>query len=107
MLPWELCKLGVEPVACVTIRDRDGRPFVHVTEAKTLFGAVAEAITWFADPYWHGPKPRRDTVYEVSLVGDERTWKVLGANVARLRRTRPRAGLTYLPLRRPTVGFFR
>ena len=42
------------PVACVTIRDLDGRPFVHVTEAKTLFSAVAEAIAWFDDDFWHG-----------------------------------------------------
>jgi len=39
------------PVACVTIRDRDGRPFVHVTEAKTLFEAVQNSIYWFADPF--------------------------------------------------------
>jgi hypothetical protein len=31
-------------------------PFVHVTEAKTLFEAVQDGIEWFRDPYWHGPK---------------------------------------------------
>src|SRR5678810_75172 len=62
--------------ACVTIRNRDGRPFVHVTMAATVFEAVANGIAWFNAPYWHGPKPRRDTVYEVDVVGDGRRWKV-------------------------------
>ena len=71
--------------ACVTIRDRDGRPFVHVTMAATVFEAVANGIEWFADPYWHGPKPRKDTVYEVDVVGDGRRWKVRGGSVERWR----------------------
>src|SRR5580704_15475066 len=59
------CKLVVVRTACVTISDPAGRPFVHVTMARTVFEATANAIDWFTDPYWHGPKPRRDTVYEV------------------------------------------
>jgi hypothetical protein len=42
--------------------------------ARSLFESVPNAIDWFAHPYWHGPKPRRDTAYEVMLVGDQRTW---------------------------------
>jgi hypothetical protein len=29
-------------------------------------------MNWFADPHWRGPRPRPDTVFEVTLVGDER-----------------------------------
>lgn len=71
--------------ACVTIRDRDGRPFVHVTMACNVFEAVANGIEWFADPYWRGPKPQRNTVYEVDVVGDERRWKVRAESVERWR----------------------
>jgi hypothetical protein len=56
-----------------------------------VFEAVANAIDWFADSYWHGPKPRRDTVYEVSVVGDERTWKVRAASMERWRTLNSRA----------------
>ena len=63
--------------------------------ARTLYEAVANAIEWFADSYWHGPKPRKDTVYEVSLVGDERTWKVHAASVERWQ-TRAFRGATYV-----------
>jgi len=71
--------------ACVTIRDRDGRPFVNVTAGHSLFEVVANAIRFFADDFWRGPKPRRDTVYEVSLVGDDRTWQVHALSVERWR----------------------
>ena len=36
---------------------------------------------WFADPYWRGPKPTLETVFEVRLVGDERRWRVIAAKV--------------------------
>jgi hypothetical protein len=36
-------------------------------------------MRWFADPHWRGPRPTRETVFEVSLVGDERRWRVLAA----------------------------
>jgi len=29
--------------------------------------AVRTAMRWFADPFWGGPKPNLDTVFEVSL----------------------------------------
>ena len=74
---------GAGKVACVTIRGRNGGEFMTVTAGHSLFEAVANAIDFFADSYWHGPKPRKDTVYEVSSVGDDRTWKVHAASVER------------------------
>jgi hypothetical protein len=81
--------------ACVTIPDSDGRPFTYVTAANTLFEAVAKAIEWFADPYWHGPKPQPDTIYEVSLVSDGREWQVPAEKIERwlARRARSSANL--------------
>jgi len=51
--------------------------------AATVFEAVANGIEWFADPYWHGPKPQRNTIYEIDVVGDERRWKVRAESVER------------------------
>jgi hypothetical protein len=78
---------GFVRTACVTIRGRENRPFVHVTMARSVFEAVANGIEWFADSYWHGPKPGKKTVYEVCVVGDSRTWKVPTANVERWMRS--------------------
>jgi hypothetical protein len=38
-----------------------------ITAAATVFEAVRTAMRWFADPFWGGPKPNLDTVFEVSL----------------------------------------
>jgi hypothetical protein len=53
----------------------------RVTGGDTLFEAVNRAMNWFADPYWRGPRPRPDTVFEVTLVGDERKWRVTARSV--------------------------
>ena len=63
----------------VSFKTRQGKNYAHVTAAETVFEAVRTAIEWFADPYWSGPKPTLETIFEVTLVGDERQWKVLGA----------------------------
>ncbi len=49
-----------------------------VTAGATVFEAVRTAMRWFADPHWRGPKPTLETMFEVSLVGDERKWRVSG-----------------------------
>jgi hypothetical protein len=43
-----------------------------------IFEAVREGMDFFADPFWRGPKPDVETLFEVSLVGDERKWRVGG-----------------------------
>ena len=60
--------------ACVTFRDSRGGLYGHVTQAKTLFEAVATALEWFQSDFWRGPRPTRKTVFEVGLVPDGRWW---------------------------------
>jgi hypothetical protein len=38
-------------------------------------------LDWFTDPHWRGPRPGPDTVFDVSLVGDKRSWRVRAARV--------------------------
>jgi hypothetical protein len=40
--------------------------------------AAQNAMRFFADPFWRGPKPTPETIFEVVLVGDERKWRVRG-----------------------------
>ncbi len=37
---------------------------------------VIEGWEFFQDPFWRGPKPTAETTFEISLVGDERRWRV-------------------------------
>ena len=65
----------------VSFKDTRGNTWSHVTAASTLFEAVRTAQEWFGDSFWKGPRPTMDTVFRVSLVGEDRTWRVRGSSV--------------------------
>ena len=67
--------------ACVSFTDPKRGTYTHVTVATRSFEAVSKAMNWFADPYWRGPRPGPNTLFEVTLVGDERTWRVTARRV--------------------------
>ena len=56
----------------VGFHTRDGKWWCHVTAARPTHEAVWEGWEFFQDSFWHGPKPTPETVFEISLVGDER-----------------------------------
>jgi hypothetical protein len=49
---------------------------VECQGASSTFEAVRTAYKFFNDPHWRGPKPTPETIFEISLVGDERSWRV-------------------------------
>src|SRR5215471_11282237 len=71
----------VARTACVSFTDPKRGTYTHVTAGDTLFEAVNRAMNWFADPYWRGPRPGPNTVFEVTLVGDARKWRVTACRV--------------------------
>jgi hypothetical protein len=71
----------VSRTACVYFTDRQRGTFGHVTAGDTLMEAASEALDWFYDPHWHGPRPTPSTVLEVTLVGDRRCWRVSARRV--------------------------
>jgi hypothetical protein len=60
-----------ERTACVYFDSPPGR-FGQVTAGETLFEAASNALDWFLDPHWRGPRPDAVTVFDVTLVCDER-----------------------------------
>jgi hypothetical protein len=66
--------LGIVAACIVSFRTSDGKLWCHVTAAQSTHEAVREGWNFFQDPFWRGPKPTRETVFEISLVGDERRW---------------------------------
>jgi hypothetical protein len=56
----------------------DGKSWSHVTAANSTFEAVLEGWDFFHNPFWHGPKPTHETIFEISLIGDDRKWYVTG-----------------------------
>jgi hypothetical protein len=56
----------------------------NVTSGPTLFAAVRTAWDFFQSSYWRGERPNLETVFEVSLVGDDRKWRVKAGRVVEL-----------------------
>lgn len=46
---------------------REGHDWYCVTDGRSLFEAVRNAVNFFAHPYWRGPKPGANEVYTVNL----------------------------------------
>jgi hypothetical protein len=67
--------------ACVYFTDSAGKQYGHVTAGRSVYEAAANALDWFTDPHWHGPRPSPDTLLQVTLVGDNRRWHVRTARV--------------------------
>ena len=53
----------------VSFRTPAGAMYVHVTGGRSLFGAVGNALAWFEDDHWKGPRPNERTVFDVTFVG--------------------------------------
>lgn len=65
----------------VKIRDANGHSYARTTVAASLYEAVRNAIAFFERDYWQGPKPNAGTVFEVTVVGEQRTYRVSAADV--------------------------
>jgi hypothetical protein len=57
--------------------------YAFTTMSSTLFGAVRNAWEWFQDPYWQGPRPGRDAVFEVFVTGTGERFRVRVADALR------------------------
>jgi hypothetical protein len=63
---------------CIVSFQSRGAEWYNVTAASTVFEAVRTAMRFFLDPFWKGPRPNAQTVFTVTLVGDNREWRVVG-----------------------------
>ena len=58
-----------------------GHEWLHVTDGRSTHEVVRNAMRFFADPFWKGPRPRPDEIFTVSIVADPSTWRVSGRAV--------------------------
>lgn len=56
----------------VYIRDASGAPYGTNVSAASSHDAARQAVAFFNDPFWKGPKPNAETVLEISPMGGER-----------------------------------
>jgi hypothetical protein len=50
----------MQRTACVYFDSPRGK-LGHVTAGRSLFEAASNALDWFSDPHWHGPRPAPST----------------------------------------------
>ena len=51
---------------------------------RSLFdAAAANALEFFCAPHWKGPRPRRDTVLDVIVLGNQARYRVLAGRIER------------------------
>ena len=61
------------PLTTVYIPDPQGREYATNVEAESIEAAVEQAVAFFRDPFWKGPKPKSGTVLRVSPMGGKGT----------------------------------
>ena len=52
-----------------------------MTAAQTVFAAARNALAWFNDPHWLGPRPSDETILEVQTVAGSTVFYVRAGSV--------------------------
>ena len=73
---------GVQRCCCVSFRYHGGE-YSNTTMGESLFDVAAKALEFFCAPNWKGPRPRRDTLLEVTILGDQRRYRVVAGRIER------------------------
>lgn len=62
--------------------------YTFVTSGKSLYEAVSNAMDAFESSWWKGPKPTRETMFDVSIVGRDERYRVSARRVLEWRKKR-------------------
>ena len=55
---------------------------------ESLFDVAAHALEFFCAPHWKGPRPLRNTVLYVTVIGEQRRYRVVAGRIERWARER-------------------
>jgi hypothetical protein len=67
---------------CVSFHHH-GAEYSNTAMGYSLFDAAANALDFFCAPHWKGPRPQRDTVLNVTILGDDQRHHVLAGRIER------------------------
>jgi hypothetical protein len=74
--------LDMQRCCCVSFRHH-GSEYSNTTMGRSLFDVAATALEFFCAPAWKGPRPRRNTLLEVTILGDQRWYRVVAGRIER------------------------
>ena len=78
--------------------------YAHVTGGRSLFDAVSNALLWFEDDHWKGPRPTAEAVMDVTFVGSQERYFVRCGRVRRWRTGRPSGAFERDPVGSTTIS---
>jgi hypothetical protein len=73
---------GVQRCCCVSFRHHGGE-YSNTTMGGSLFDAAANALEFFCAPHWKGPRPARNTLLDVIVLGDQQRYRVVAGQIER------------------------
>ena len=70
----------VQRCCCVSFRHHGGE-YVNTTMGESLFEVAAKALEFFCAPHWQGPRPQRNTILHVTVLGEQQRYRVLAGRM--------------------------
>jgi hypothetical protein len=56
----------------------EDREYSNTAKGWSLFDGAAKALEFFCAPHWNGPRPARNTLLDVTVLGDQQRYRVVG-----------------------------
>ena len=67
---------------CVSFYHSGGE-YSNTAMGRTLFEVAANALEFFCSLHWKGPRPQRNTILHVTVLGEQQRHRVLAGRVER------------------------
>ena len=72
----------MQRTSCVSFY-HDGGEYSNTAMGYSLFDVAAKALEFFCAAHWKGPRPKRNTILHVTMVGEQKRYKVMVARIER------------------------
>jgi hypothetical protein len=66
----------MQRTCCVSFY-HEGGEYSNTAMGCSLFDVAAKALDFFCAPLWKGPRPQRNTILHVTMVGEQQRYRVL------------------------------
>ena len=70
----------MQRTCCVSFY-HEGGEYSNTAMGESLSDTAAKALEFFCAPHWKGPRPRRNTVLDVTVMGEQRRYRVVAGRV--------------------------
>ena len=77
----------MQRTCCVSFY-HEGGEYSNTAMGGSLFDVAAKALEFFCSPHWKGPRPRRGTILDVTVMGEQQRYGVTVARIERWARER-------------------